>query len=675
MRTLAAALLAVLALPFEALWFDFETARRSLLLVVAGLLALAAPKWLHAAPNRASVLLLALASVHALRSFGVANPVAGFERALHLLALAVFFEFGSRLPARDWLLAALPAGALVAAYGIAQAFGLDWPAGYASIEQPVSTLGNKNFASEFAAVCGAAAATLLVQHQASRAALVTLVLTAIYLLLNGSRSGLLALPLASAALFASRDGGPRGRLVLLIALLAGTGVALLTQLARPQPAAVSAATSTAPAPSTVQVRLEIWKGCAAMAAAAPVLGHGSAQFQVVYPRYRTAREIELSTFGYEFEARPTTAHNDHLDVLTETGAPGLLLLWAFFAVAARGHWRRPSALAPLVAFLVLSLVRAPLGNAPVAALVFAHLGALQAPRQAARLRFMPLATVGVGAVMLWCGGGGVLAAHASTAFMARLARPPVAAAAATAELEAAIAWRDHEPGWHRLLAQESFEIGTPASRERALAAWRTADMLDPDDVGGLILEAEQLQAIGRPTEALRCLKRALDLDPRHPRAVLLAATVLCREGKVAECLAMLYRDPHPRLRATLAGNLGELAGVARARGDGPGAELLTIEQSYVAAVDALQRAPLTARRAVERLNELLAAAGARDLRPFALQAVYALALDQRAVADELAAAAAERRLTMTAPHRRLLGELATPLAAIAAWRSLLEPSN
>jgi hypothetical protein len=223
----------------------------------------------------------------------------------------------------------------------------------------------------------------------------------------------------------------------------------------------------------------------------------------------------------------------------------------------------------------------------------------------------------------------------------------------------------------RLLAQERFAAG---STDAALQAWARARAIDPNDTASLVQEAAHLQAAQRPLEALQRLQHALALDPREPQATLAAAAVLCQQGKTAAGIALLLRDPHPRLRAVLADNLAELERHARARGDA-GAELLAIEHAWIAALDALALAPasLATRAAISRLNDLQAAAGARDLRPFALLAIYAIGIGESGTAAALARDAARKgALALAAPHRLLLGELAAPLRSIEDWRTLLE---
>src|SRR5690606_18127947 len=225
----------------------------------------------------------------------------------HLLALGVVFVAASRLRCGDVARAVLPAAALVAAYGIAQVAGLEWPAGYAvGSELGVATLGNRNVASEVAAVAlGIAGWSTARGGRPLTAA--TMVVLAAYLGLNGSRAGLAGggLALALVAWQAWRTGAPRALAVLLAAAVLVAG-----HLGRPQRVVASAAEAASPVaaepPSTIDLRVELWRGGLAMLQDAPLLGHGTGQFRYAYPAFRSQAEIEQSTFGRRF---PTVAED------------------------------------------------------------------------------------------------------------------------------------------------------------------------------------------------------------------------------------------------------------------------------------------------------------------------------------------------------------------------------
>ena len=294
MNWLPAALVCLLALPFHPFWPDFEAARRGVLLVCIGALALGARRWIGGRQDACSLLLLGLAAWHGLRSIGVHNPGLAMQATLGWVAVWVVFTWARRHRPEDWLRAGLVAGLAVSGYGLLQAFGVTgalhaalWqrdpdPAGWSTAwlwlqsfcqhgdVDPVSTLGNRNVASEFVAVSSAGAAVLLRRAGRWRLPWVTLAVGACYLVVNQSRSGMVALPLAVAFVLAQRSGA-RGRLLVMTALLAGAGVGLLGHLSAGSAAAAATpstavSTTSNPRPSTIEVRLLIWRGCAELTA-------------------------------------------------------------------------------------------------------------------------------------------------------------------------------------------------------------------------------------------------------------------------------------------------------------------------------------------------------------------------------------------------------------------------
>jgi O-antigen ligase/tetratricopeptide (TPR) repeat protein len=405
-RWLPAAILALLALPFDPFWLDAEAARRALLLVVAGLLAL--PVCGRPAGERTGAVLLLLIGWQAVRAIAPA-AAPGFERALHWLALGVVFAWAARHDAMLWLRAALPAAFLASAYGLLVRLGFEWPYGYALAADVVSTLGNRNVAAEFVTAGGACALAVAARAPRPAWALLTLLLAAAYLVVNGSRSALALPAVALLGLGARWIAVPRGLLVVLALVLGGTLGRVL-----PAPAASPGGGLGRTAP-TLEVRQEIWRGCARMAAGAPILGLGTGAFGSEYPRYRGQREIELSTHGRQFATRVENPHNDHLEILVETGAIGLLLWLWFLCAGLRRWWRQdPLVLLPILAFLLTSLVRAPLGNAPAAALAFGLLGAARAGRSLEQPRWLGTLQ-GVALLLLLgiVGGARLLAEHAT----------------------------------------------------------------------------------------------------------------------------------------------------------------------------------------------------------------------------------------------------------------------
>ncbi|HET7064154.1 MAG TPA: O-antigen ligase family protein [Rudaea sp.] len=108
-------------------------------------------------------------------------------------------------------------------------------------------------------------------------------------------------------------------------------------------------------------RLRIWSTAGRMVAAHPVTGVGVRGFRYAYPRYAAAGDAFVDANGDEGAMH---AHQIILEVLSETGAIGLLL-WISGAVAAIRAWRRADADARRRAFapgLALAVMCFPLNT-------------------------------------------------------------------------------------------------------------------------------------------------------------------------------------------------------------------------------------------------------------------------------------------------------------------------
>ncbi|MDD4939585.1 MAG: O-antigen ligase family protein [Candidatus Omnitrophica bacterium] len=82
------------------------------------------------------------------------------------------------------------------------------------------------------------------------------------------------------------------------------------------------------------MRLYVWEGTFGMIKDNPVLGVGTGNFKVVYPLYRSAEERRVTPKLVTY----TKAHNDFLQIWSETGTLGLIcFLWILFSV----YRRRP----------------------------------------------------------------------------------------------------------------------------------------------------------------------------------------------------------------------------------------------------------------------------------------------------------------------------------------------
>ncbi|MEM7200322.1 MAG: O-antigen ligase family protein [Planctomycetota bacterium] len=691
--------MAALALPFHPYWPDYEHARRGLALVLGGGLALAAHTWWPRRPGLPLLAMIGLAAWSGVRSLGVAQPHAGWSGAAYWLALAVMFGFGSGHAGTAWRTAMTLTGAAVSTFGLLQAIRL-----VPELGAPTSTLGNLNVAAELVAVAtaGAAAAAVATDDPAQprrRLAWLALLLGAAYLGSNGSRSGMLALPVALALVAMHRGTTWRARLMLLV--VAVGGLAAGNALTGPPPEApreATAGTATndltgTTAPSTVEVRLELWRGTGAMALEHPWFGVGAGQFAVHYPRYRSQREIELSSFGRQFHTAPKTPHNDHLEVLAELGLAGLGLWIGLGAIVLVTVWRRhgPAAAAPLAAFAVLTLVRSPTGNAPAAALAAGYAGSLLG-RQAGAPASLWLRGLwaAAGASLIWLG-----VPHVSGQCAAAGSFPPAKVGSERADqaLSRALAWDPANAQLREMRLRRRLRRGATAEDMRDDAAALAS--LRPFEPNTLRLRAEIELRSGRDLAALRLLSEVLRLDPGDLEAHTMSATIFMRQGKVAEAIATLLRDPHPRQRASLAANFAAFASAAAQRatqsrdaGDpngaadwGRAADAYRVEELFVRGVDLLSTDDAaavviadqgrTVTRLSRQLRELQANLAVADARPLCLAAAAALLTDEPELADAAGVAAQTKQLRLTTAHSRLLGPLRPLLATSAPWRQIL----
>lgn len=689
---------AALSLPLLPFWPDFEQARRGIAMLIAGAaLAPVALRAVHTGLNPwATRSWLALVAIHALSLAWAANGGEALARTAWLATLfGTAWAAARTCDARTLLRAFLPTGLAVAAFGLLQALGLEWPAGYSVASDPVSTLGNRNAASEVGALALVAAGLAWVRRDASVVAGAVLALGAAYLWVNQSRSGLVAvaltlLPLALAP-FKHHAGRRRSSMVglTLLGLLVGEGVRRHAPDVEPTPP--TTAPTVAPATpgrgqATLEVRMELWASGAAMWRDAALLGHGAGQFKVEYPRFRGQREIELSTIGRAQAAAPRTAHCDPIEIAIESGTLGLLAFLAFwFAVLApyhRGGWARTL---PLIAFLLLGLVRAPLGNAPAAVFALAYAGALAtAPARAtASRRLRALAAAAIGTALGWLGlahlqGENWAAVHVTHVDAQRRSPSTQRSLDQMHALDRAVAWLPWDSQLRALRARLRFALALGRQDQPALAAMLAAGgeveallARAPHSTTNLLTAAEVANAAGDPGRAMGWLHRILELDPPHPEARLFLATILVSKGEIEPALDTLYADgkPHPRLLGGLPQHLIDLAATTT----GPARDRLDGEAEFFAAFLALRShpdAPETA-QLLARLAGGQATRGRRDLRPAILLSARLLALgDRRAV--EAAAARLPRDTPLAPRERALLAEFLIPLAAFPAWSQALD---
>jgi tetratricopeptide (TPR) repeat protein len=671
--------LPLLVLPFHPLWVDFEQVRRGLLLVLAGGALLLLPRLRPAAGERAGFWFLGLLAVSAVVNLAgqaiaadAQHPVSfqpweAIYRLAHWLALGVVLRLGAAMPQG---FGTTFAGTLLVTslYGLLQRLGLAELAGYGVAREPVSVFGNLNVASEWTAVAAAATAVLVVRQRWLAGA--ALAAAGAYLVVDGSRSGLIALPIGLLLLWLLRRriGG-----WLPLALAAGGALCgLLLEVTLPAAAPTDVVATRAErsrAAATLKIRLEIAKGSTHLFGESPVFGHGPGQFQVEYPRVRSQQEIEASSLGRRFATEVRTAHDDWLELLVDGGLPALILFaWLLFALQ-RGTSDR-ARLVPLFVLLLLMLARSPLWNAPAvaAALLLAGRPALQVPAARPWRRWtrwlLALVLLALGALPLL---GNTLAIPYQRA-RALGEQPPVEA------LTQALTCMPFEPRWLQLLAQEQMLAGDLAA---AATTAERALRLRPYDPQLYVLLGEVLARGNRPVEAEQVARHALALDPPNPELRVLLSTVLAQRGDADDAVQAVVEHPHPMLRAQLGEHFRDLAQMCDRRGDQPGAARFRVEQHFVQAVDTVgDQTPAALAATSAHLQLLLPAmqeAGMlrSDPRGYLLSALHALDVGTTADAIRLGTQVHELGLSLPGWQRLLLGDKLQPLERFESWQPVL----
>ncbi|HEX5050572.1 MAG TPA: O-antigen ligase family protein, partial [Planctomycetota bacterium] len=592
-------------------------------------------------------------------------------RLAHWLALLLVLRLGAAV--RGGLAAPLAILLLLTSlFGLLQRLGLGEFAGYGAVREPVSVFGNLNVASEWTAVAAMAVAVLPPATARALRGWLTpaaLVLAAAYLVVNQSRSGLIALPLGllPLCLLRARTGGWRA----LAYGLGGTalGLVLAAAVARPEPADLAAANAEQKrGTATLDVRLEIAKGSTKLLAEAPVFGHGPGQFAVQYPRVRSQAEIETSSHGRQFATEVRTAHDDWLELLVDGGFPALLLFAASLFALQRAVADK-ARLLPMFVLMSMMLVRAPLGNAPAVAVAFLLAGTAGPAPRAARWRRPVSVLAGLAAVSL-----GVLPIAANTLFAPYVRaralgeQPPIAA------VNAAAACMPFEPRWLQVQAQEQLIAGDLRAAARTAAR---AVELRPFEPQYYLQVGEALARIGQLQQAERIAQYALRIDPPNPVLRVLLATVLAQQQQADEAIAAVVHDPHPVLRAQLPHLFHQLADLAAQHDDAAGAARFRVEQHFLEAAENLGDPSPTALTAasehVKAMFSAMAAAGTlrTDLRGFLMSALHALDLGDTSAAIDLGGQAQKLGIGLPRWQRELLGDKLAPLERVEAWHDVL----
>ncbi len=657
-------------------WLDAELARRALAMSTLGVLLLLQPRAFAARPNgdRALVALIGWLACSAIWHHDRANSAEAVLRIGWWTTLLLTARLGAASN-RDTI-ARTTAVLLVLAAGLGmfQSLGVtDW---LGTQMEPVSVFGNRNTAAEFTAVATAVLAARF--HSMPRLASFALLLGSCYAIANGSRSGLVGLPLG-VVIAAAAASLPLGRRLLpcvptALGLLLGVGCSLA--------AAGSATSGTGPdslnlpghatRTATLEVRLQIALAGLRMVADAPILGHGPGQFAVEYPRYRSQREIELSSLSRTEMRRVGTAHDDWLETAIEAGVPALVLLVLFVVARGRGRTDR-SGLAPLAVLLALMIIRAPLGNAPAALLALLASSPILGEVELRPLRAWWLRVVGI--ALLCLGAAGVASAGALARYVASRADQPLGD---TAPLRDAVAIAPWDPVAWQLLAQELQARATDLTgAQQALAAADRAATLRPFEPSYLLLRADLLRMCGQLDESKRQLAEITKLDPSEPQVQVQLAGVYFTDGDVDGAVIALCTDPPAVLRKQLALRLEEFADLCAARNSVDDMKRFQAEAAFVRTLDALAttgtRANAIAKEHFDTMRGSFAVAGLRDrdVRELLLLAVLSYRVGDATSATAAGQLAQKRALPLPAWQWSLLRDVAAPLRALPAWLPLL----
>lgn len=247
---------------------------------------------------------------------------------------------------RQYLTAVVVAGALVAAYGVAQNFGFDfvmWNPTTYSASRLFGSLGNPNFLAAY--VLMALPVTLVAFWLARRPAVKVLLLVIVLgmvvcIFFTKSRGAAYALAAEAVTLgvYLFLDARRpeslwRGNRRWLLAL--GLLAALSLGLPNVRTAISTTVTRTLQTLDLGQIhitpRLYIWRSALQMVRDHPLLGVGLDTFQITFPKYRLPEYWQL-----EWNGTPEKAHNFFLQIASTTGLLGLgawlWLLAAFFVL-------------------------------------------------------------------------------------------------------------------------------------------------------------------------------------------------------------------------------------------------------------------------------------------------------------------------------------------------------
>lgn len=429
-----------------------------------------------------------------------------------------------------WILAGC---ALASAYALLTWTGID-PLGWKPWPEapPVAPYTGLNHAAELLTPLLVAAAIFLPAPRRSPGAWAAVALLAFHAGTLGVLAGRLSL-FAGLTWIGWRRPPARSGAGLIAALFLA-GELCRSLLAAPAAAPVGPDVVT---PPSLQIRKELYLAAAQQIPHRPI-GMGLGRFETDYPQWRSEEEARLSTNDWQSRIyrSPKTLHSDPLQLLLECGwLGGALLLAALLLLA------RPAPLwfqAPLLAFAVHAMVRAPILDNPPALAFFA----------------------------LLCGAAGRASAN-----LLQKAQPRLTIAAsvlmALGALAAVIPARGQIVGEHQIAAALAPD-GPPAA-----VALRRATETRPWDARGWELRGLGYLAVQEWEFARRCFQQALEHNPTSLGALtgLVQVEMSAPDGNRRLGLDLLARaeelaGKHPLVREARAHWLEAVAALHRSEG-------------------------------------------------------------------------------------------------------------
>ena len=527
--------------------------------------------------------LLVYMTVSALALFFSSNPGRGvevllFQACLFGLCIVLADHFRDLAGAIKFLRFVVIIGFIVALIGLLQYGGvLLFPEITNFGDQPISTLGNPNLVAHYLGIILPLTGVMffLLRGLKDRVLLgFTLGLTGFLLLLTQSRAGWLAVGVAFLfGLYVRRAPTRWVRLavvwVVVLALLSPSlgligdqiylgGEGRFSERAEHlvQEVWERLRSGFDLRDFSISQRFIIWADTLSLIYANPLLGVGPGNYEMALPPHRTSlRHQDWGELVGERENIARHAHNEYLEIWSESGFVGLVaLLWMLGSLLGLG-WRRLrrggdpeisllalGCMGGLVATLVHSFfsfnLRDPTAATHfwiVAGLLIALCGVGRRPGKyvldvmlQGLWRRLLAGLIGFGAVLLGCYAGmGYLLGDYYYFQGLKIYHLDAKSDRVVESLGRAIGWRDHDFRYHYLLGLSHIESGR---YEAAEASLRRSLELHPHYALSLKLLGRTLYYLNREDEAIGVLKRALKLDPQGEDGHALIALNYRRQG-------------------------------------------------------------------------------------------------------------------------------------------------